>query len=444
MTLEEANEIFGIIAVGNKMVVMERNPDGSIHEFWSFDEFRRKLVKESVRVKTKSGALKVMPFAQYWLTHPQGRSYRRLVYAVPGSSVVAGPDDFNGWMGFTVEPKAGSWARNKAHILNVLCNGNEEQYTWIINWMAALFQAPGIHARTAIVLQGGQGTGKGHFAHNLIGGCFGPQQYIHILGSNQLTAEFNEHLSGKCLVFADESTWGGDPRAASKLKGLITEDTVPIHRKYLKMVEEPSMLHTIISSNNEWPVPIEHDDRRFSVFKVSESQKQNDNYFAQLRAEIYNGGRAAMLYELMEYTIDERMLRQPIMTAAKSAIAVHSMKPIEHWWLEVLESGIITENTWPETIAKRTLHTLYLDFLEKHHRSNRDRRATETEMGMFLKRFSPITQQMMVNGTRERYLMLPSLEECRARWVAEFNWPADYQWDREDVIEYGHPKQPEF
>src|SRR5204863_5939877 len=152
--------------------------------------------------------------------------------------------------------------------------------TWLLNWCAALVQQPGQHAWAAVVLRSGQGTGKTYFGDHMFGGLFHRQQYLHLLGANQLTCEFNEHLSGKALIYADESTWGGDKQAASKLKGLVTESTVAIHRKFLKMVEEPSALHIIIASNHEWPIPAEWDDRRFFVLDVNEKKQQDDTDFA--------------------------------------------------------------------------------------------------------------------------------------------------------------------
>lgn len=438
MTLEDLNARFAIVSVGNKTLVMELHANGAIHELWAFEDFRKTLIKETflvkAMIKTAAGlvpGMKKVPLSDVWLKSPRGRRYNRLVYAMPGSRTKAAPDDYNGWQGFSVAPKKGSWALNYEHVRTIICSKDQKHFLWVMNWLAALVQAPGRHAWTSIVLRGGQGTGKGHFAHGMVGSLFGPQQYLHILGAGQLTAEFNEHLSGKAYIFADESTWGGDPRAAAKLKGLVTEDTIPIHRKFLKMVEEDSALHVIIASNNEWPIPIDHDDRRFSVFDVQETVKQNDGYFGKLRAELTSGGLAAMLYDLIELDVDDKMLRQPLLTEAKSDIATQSLKHIEHWWLEILESGIINNETWPTSIPKRELHANYLEFLERHHKSSRERRSTETEMGMFLRRFTPVTQQMTVNGKVERVIHVPPLAECRSTWIREFSWAPDYMWDRD-------------
>lgn len=432
MTIEEVNQRYAICGVGNRMVVMQLAPDGSIVELWDYDHFRKRLIKEFINVR--SGAkIKTLPLADVWLKHRNGRQYDRLVYAMPGSQMEAGERDYNGWQGFSVQPKMGDWSLNRGHLQQIICKGDAVVYKWVMNWLAALVQLPGRHAWTSIVLRGGQGIGKGHFANNMVGRLFGPQQYIHILGSGQLTAEFNEHLSGKVFIYADESTWGGDPRAAAKLKGLVTEDTIPIHRKFLKMIDEPSMLHIIIASNNEWPIPIEPGDRRFSVLDVDESRQQDQTYFGALLAELAAGGRAAFLADLLELEVNQSLLRTPLMTAAKAQIAVQSMKPTEHWWLELLEKGTIFEDEWPTTVLKKDLHANYIAFLDQHHKQSRERRATETELGLFLKKFTTTIQQRSVNGERHRVITIPPLEECRAAFVQMVGWKDAHVWDDGEV-----------
>jgi hypothetical protein len=430
VTIDDVNLKYAVVGVGNKMVVVEFAADNSIVELWDFDHFKKRLCKEFIRIRTPDGKVKTAALADTWLRHRRGRQYDRLVYSMPGSLVPAGDRDYNGWQGFTVAPKAGSWALNRQHLFEIICGGNDEAFVWVMNWLAALVQRPGRHAWTAIVMRGGHGIGKGHFADKMIGRLFGPQQYIHILGSGQLTAEFNEHLSGKALIFADESTWGGDPRAAAKLKGMVTEDTTPINRKFLKMIDEPSALHIIIASNNDWPIPIESGDRRFTLLDVSDVRKQDQEYFGALLAELEHGGRAAMLAELLEHEIDDRMLRTPLSNEAKAQVAVLSMKAIEHWWYELLSRGTVVDGIWPDQILKRDLHASYMAFLDHHHKQSRERRATETELGMFLKKYTPVTQQQMTyEGKVERMLHVPALEICRATWVESVGWRHDHQWD---------------
>jgi hypothetical protein len=446
--IERLNKRFAIISVGNKVVVMQNLPDGSIKKLWPFEEFKKFLSKEHVTVGGADKS-KQVPLAGLWLTHPAGRRYESLIYDMPGSAERCGPEDYNGYLGFTMTPKPGDWSKNKDHLLTIICGGIAALYDWLFNWCAALVQWPGRHAFTALVLRGKQGVGKGHFAHLMLGALFHKQQYLHIIGAGALTGQFNEHLSGKVLVFADESTWGGDPKAANKLKGLVTESTVPIERKFLPLVEEPSALHIVIASNDEWPVAIPKDDRRYVVFDVADGKRQNDAHFTPLREELANGGLAAMLNDLLVHEIDESALRHPPTTKGKEDVMLQSLKPIERWWFEKLLEGamsytIADNNTvmhhedWPSTIQKTQLHEDYLAFLDKY-REHRARRSTETELGMFLSKYAGARS---LRGVWE----LKPLEDCRGLWVGACGWGEKYRWpedpsdtqiaDRDDEVPF--------
>lgn len=432
--VEALNSRFGIVSVGNKVVVMENWPDGGIKELWPFEEFKKLLVKERIETGPE-GKRKTIPLAKTWLEHRSGRRHGRLVYAMPGAALQLEPDEYNGYLGFTVTPKAGDWSKNRDHVFRIICGGVEALYTWLFNWMAALVQMPGRHAMSAVVLMGEQGVGKGHFAHLMLGALFHKQQYLHIIGAGMLTGQFNEHLSGKVLVFADESTWGGDLRAADKLKGMVTESTVPIERKFLPLVEEPSALHIVIASNNEWPIAIPKDDRRFMVLDVVATERQNDEHFGPLRAELKNGGLAAMLHDLLAHPIDEHALRHPPNTKGKRAVMAQSLKPIEHWWFEKLITGVLlTEDEgWPSQVPKAALHHNYLEFLNNHH-TTRAQRSTQTELGRFLKKFVPMveTQRLVLaEGSQQYVWCLPLLENCRRDWVKECGWSEDFSWDED-------------
>ena len=432
MEFDEMMARFALVKFAGKPRVMELDATGKIVEFYDFQDFKNYFIRETVSFTGGDGKVKSVKMTQHWLEHTQSKRYEGLCYHMPGSEWPMPANWYNGYRGFTVESKPGAWDRNKNHIWEVICNGNDTHFVWVMNWLAALFQRPGAHGWASIVMRGGQGIGKGHFAHEMIGRCFYDQQYIHIIGANQLTAEFNEHLSGKVLVFADESTWGGDPRAASKLKGLITEANIPINRKFLPMVAERSALHILIASNNDWPIPIEKDDRRFCVLDVPDTYKQNSAYFGPLLEELRNGGREAMIAELLSMPIDDDALRHPPGSKSKHDISIRSLKPSERWWFEVLESGELQDGKWPYRISKREMHDLYTMFLDRHYRGHSQMIHTEMELGRFLKRYILKEEQITRNGKRERFLILPKLEDARAMWQDNFGWPdSTHEWEAE-------------
>jgi len=415
--LEKTNELYAVLSVGNKMVVAEFH-HGQIVELWPFEEFKRKLVKERPVGR--------QAFADYWLKHPKGRQHNRLVYVMPGSRERLRDGDYNGYQGFTVEPAPGDWSKNRDHVRTIICRGDHRIFAWAINWLAALFQWPGRHAWSAIVLRGDQGTGKGHFADFMIGQCFHPQQYLHLIGANQLTAEFNEHFSGKVVIFGDETCWGGEKQAAEKLKGLITEDTMLIHRKFLKAVEEPSALHVMMASNSEWPVAIPKDDRRFAVLDVAADKRQDQHYFAALRQEFAEGGRAAMLHELLHHQIDEGALRQPPDTDAKREVKERTFSAEETW----LQNWLMNiDGQWERRVAKSDLHHAYTRDLPRH--------VTARSIAGFGKIFKKVgiewrDAKVPSSGSKDVYrnaYEFPSLAKCREAFDhamgVSTEWPTD-------------------
>lgn len=446
------NQRFAIVCVGAKVVVMETRPDGSIKELWPFEEFRKLLIKETVTLNTGKfngqgvAIVKELQLADVWLKHTHGRKFDRLVYAMPGSIEEPGPDDYNGWLGFKVAAKQGDWSKNHEFILNVVCNGDKRAYEWTINWIAALLQRPGQHAMTAIVLRGEPGIGKGHFAHKIVGTLFSSQQYIHISGASQLTGEFNEHLSGKCYVFADESAWGGDLKAADQLKSYVTESTMVINRKFLARVEEPSAMHIMIASNNEWAVHLDKGDRRYTILDVNPSHKKDIKYFDALNIELKAGGQSAFLYDMLSYPVDWDAVRIPFETEAKQDVMMRSATEIQRWWYEKLRTGVlllpVSNNgnghhpegfkRWPGFAGTRELHEDYLRFLDSHDKRGRERRSTETEVGRFLAKQGARKRQVFqsVDDRPYRY-EFNDLSSCRNQWVSNMNWPVDFDWNAE-------------
>ena len=130
------------------------------------------------------------------------------------------------------------------------------------------------------------------------------------------------------------------PRAADRLKGMVTESTVNIERKFLPLVEEPSMLHIIMGSNNEWPVAI---PPTIAATPCWMSPTHSDKTTRTLpRSErLVNGGLAAFLHDLLAHQLDEHALRHPVNTPGKRDVTTHSLKPVQRWWLERLKQGCL-------------------------------------------------------------------------------------------------------
>src|SRR5262245_51159105 len=119
---------------------------------------------------------------------------------------------------------------------------------------------------------------------------------------------------------------------------MITEPTLPIEKKGIDVFEVLNALKIIIASNEDWVIPAGIDERRFAMFNVAETYKQNKEYFTALYAEIDEGGIAAMMYDLLNMDLKEWHPRDDVpKTAALHEQQLHSLPPLDAWWLGLLE-----------------------------------------------------------------------------------------------------------
>jgi phage/plasmid-associated DNA primase len=318
------------------------------------------------------------------------------------------------------------WPLIEHHLREIVCDGDYALYEWLLNWCASLVQQPGVHANTAIMLQGGQGTGKGFFAHDLLGGLFDSRHYLKIANSDQFYHRFaGELLSGRCLVFLDEATWGGDKRQAGMLKDYITGDTFIVDRKGISACSEVSMLHLILASNEDWPVGVDRDDRRFVAFKLSDEHANDPVYFEPLYTELRSGGQAAFLRDMLAWTIDAQKLRLPPNTKQKTRLKQRSMGSDADWWFGCLNQGRILESdkSWPKDVAKQALHNAYLQEMQK---VKANRPLSTIWFWIRLREWCPSIKIWRVkNGPRQ--CQFPTLDVARREFEAYLKTPIDWE-----------------
>jgi hypothetical protein len=62
-----------------------------------------------------------------------------------------------------------------------------------------------------------------------------------------------------------------------------------------------NFIRLIVASNNDWVVPAGLEERRFFVLDISDKYMQNHEYFKKLFDQMDNGGREAMLHDLLQF-----------------------------------------------------------------------------------------------------------------------------------------------
>ena len=353
--------------------------------------------------------------ADEWIHSPHRREYKGIVFE-PMEDI---PGYYNLWQGFAIEPKEGDWSLMKEHIRDIICQRNEDIARWVFAWMAKIVQKPGKDLQgTCIVLMGEQGAGKGIFAREF-GSIFGGH-YLHLNNINQITGRFNAHLANKLFVFCDEALWDGSDKAAGVIKGLITEPTFPVEYKGKDIFDVKNHANFIIASNSSRVVPAGEKERRFCVLDVSSEKAGDIQYFKAIMDQMNNGGREAMLYELLHSDISGIDLRIIPKTTALTEQAIHNLESVPKFWLHYLTNQDclqIFKVDGKRCLTKSYLYKSYRDFCKNNNEKNI---LSNNSFGKAIRRYCPGIQDGRSSpdegGNRPNLYILPPLNECRRQF----------------------------
>lgn len=144
--------------------------------------------------------------------------------------------------------------------------GTGEVQEHFLNWLAVIFQTHR-KTRTAWILHGTQGTGKGILFERIIQPLLSPRYTRHLL-ANSLSSDFNGWQEHKLFAFIDEievDLFEKKSKVESFLKDLVVAPIDKIHRKGQDEYEAPSYINLMFGSNKPHMIVIPSNDRRFNV-----------------------------------------------------------------------------------------------------------------------------------------------------------------------------------
>ena len=442
--IEDLNANHAVVMVEGKCCILneierEGRPDVTFSTVQDFNNFySNRLVDVGTNKKPNE-----IPASRLWMKSSERRQYSGLIF---DPRTIGHTKYFNMFRGFGVEPKPGKWNILYDHIYEVVANGDGELGSYLIAWFARIVQDPaGERPGVAPTLRGGQGCGKGALLSQF-GKIIGPH-FLHLSEADQLTGRFSYHLKDVLFVYADEAFFAGDRRNLGKLKAMITEETIMIEPKCVNMFPLRNHINLALASNEKWMVPAEIDERRFCVIDVSEKRKGDSEYFKKLFEQMNNGGREAMLYDLLRADYSAIDLRQFPCTEGLLEQKIRSMGTVESFWHEILAQGRFivadedlkplesVEYEWSESVVKTNLHNGFLRFCQNHKKTFP---STSSVFFRELKKLDPElrdTRSSCSEG-RVRRLIVGDLQGCRSRWQetlgVSINWEDDDQVAEDD------------
>ena len=148
-------------------------------------------------------------------------------------------------------------------------------YEHFINWLAYIVQQRD-RTRTAWVLHGVSGTGKGLITTNILRPLFGPA-HTTSRRMEELNEQYNGYMQHSFIVAVDEvqtKALNNERGVIAKLKNFITEEFIQIRSMYQNAYEARNYTNWIFNSNMPDPVTIDKHDRRFNVGKYQPEKLQ--------------------------------------------------------------------------------------------------------------------------------------------------------------------------
>jgi hypothetical protein len=415
--LAAMNKKFAVVKYGSEVAI---TMFGDKLEFMGVDSFHRMFANKRVTVEQEDGSAKI-PVSKLWFTWERRREYLSPgVDFKPGAPLEA-PGFLNLWRSFGVQHKRGDWPLLRDHIVNVICAGNQDRADYLIKWMAYGVQHPDKPAGVAVALRGQQGAGKGILCRTY-GELFG-NHFAHITNPEQLIGRFNALIATSIVVFLDEALWAGDRKGEGTLKALITEPEIALERKGRDPIMVKNCARIMISSNEDWFVPVGIGDRRFFVLDVPSTYAgtRHKAYWDALYSEVENGGREAMLHDLLHMDLTNFNVRAVPDTPAKTEQKLRRLRGTDAWLSHILHEGAIGHFGWEDnglTVGTDPAYNDYVKFSERRREWAPEMKDVWAKMlhkalGEWI-----ANTRLTENSRRVQSLRFGALEHCRIAFQA--------------------------
>lgn len=284
----------------------------------------------------------------------------------------------NQWRGFGVDPSPQMVLDEEIepfleYVRTILGDEKPERAEWILAWSADMLQRPHEKPGTALVLVGPQGAGKTFLGEQVLGKIIGGGHYVQMNSIESLTSKFNSIADNKLFIQCDEAMHSYQKDVASKLKSIITDESVTIEPKGINSYKKPNHMHFLFTSNEEHSAlfidPSPH-ERRYTVLKVNPIRSHDTDYWVRMRAWV-PANLHKILRWLLDHKYDRELVLRPLQTKAKRDIQRVSVDLEVGWISTRLKQGFPLDRKFHQQWFQ-AFHTAHVD--EKGKRENTLRR----------------------------------------------------------------------
>lgn len=207
-----------------------------------------------------------------------------------------------------------------------LCGDDPDIVHWVKSWLAYPLQHLGAKMESAMLFHGFvQGAGKSLFFDLVMRPIYGAE-YSATVGQHQLDSQYSDWRSNLLYCLFEEILSNSTKHNhMGTVKHMTTGRTQRIEKKFVSGWEEANRMNAVFLSNEQQPLPIEPDDRRFLV--VWPPARLPDDIKKAVDQERASGGIEAWYGHLLNYRLDQDFNE-------------HSMPPMTPAKLRLIEYGL--------------------------------------------------------------------------------------------------------
>lgn len=349
------DEFFDRFAVRNNtsnIIDIEAAGAKNVSFIMTVNDFRNSNMHKTIT----SGTGARVQMTNILLASPRATRVDGLAFRPNGDRIIEenGVTFINQWRGWAIPP-AEEAKRSEVkpfidYVNEILASSDPIHYNWIMGWIADIFQNPGRKLGTALVLVGKPGAGKSFLGENIVRKIIGFDHSMQTNTLESITGNFNADSGGMLFVQCDEAANTRRRADANRMKSLITDHTKRIEPKGINAYQIEDFCRYLMTSNEVTDAVAIVDgryDRRYAVFQVNEAysfagEKGKDEkrrYWDELGAWCANKENLAKVHRfLLDFEIDESLVRTPPDTKARRVIQQHSMRGMEDWLMNLATS----------------------------------------------------------------------------------------------------------
>jgi predicted P-loop ATPase len=190
-------------------------------------------------------------------------------------------------------------------LLAHLCDMDDELRLWVLRWLAYLLRNPGAKMSTALVFNGGEGSGKSLFLNFVVAEIYG--EVAAKIRPRDLYRVLNGRIEGASLAVVD----GEFERShLARMKAAMAAESFTVEREGQAPKVVRNRLNFIYVTSSPDFLPADTGDRRFTVIEVPPARQRA--FYQAVVHEISEGGADAfrdyLMHGLDMGTFNERTL----------------------------------------------------------------------------------------------------------------------------------------